>query len=54
MTYFTVSTSGTGLVVRQVSDTDTTVYADHQIATFDTLEEASTYAKAHDSEYWDE
>ena len=54
MTYFTVSTNGTGLVVREVRPTDTTIYCDQLVAEFDTSEEANTFAEAHDAEYWDE
>ena len=52
--YYTVSTSGHGLVVREVRYTDTTLYADAIINSFDTWEEAEAFATAHDSEYyWD-
>lgn len=54
MSYFTVSTNGTGLVVREVRDNDTTVYCDRHIASFDTYEEANTFADKHDAEYWDD
>lgn len=52
--YFTVSTNGHGLVVREVRDNDTTVYADCVVNSFDTWEEANQFAEAHDSEYYDE
>jgi hypothetical protein len=54
MSYYTVSTNGHGLVVREVLDNDTTVYADTQVAAFDTWEEAEAFAEAHDSEYYDD
>ena len=54
MSYFTVSTNGTGLVVREVRENDTTVYADREVATFDTWEEAEAWAEAHDHEYWED
>ena len=52
--YFTVSTNGHGLVVREVREYDTTVYCDAVVATFDTWEEAKQFAEVHDSEYYDD
>ena len=54
MNYFTVSTNGTGLVVREVRPTDTTAYSDRLVAVFDTPEEAKAFAEAHDEEYWED
>lgn len=52
--YFTVSSNGHGLVVREVRYTDTTLYADAVIGSFDTWEEANQFAHDHDHEYyWD-
>ena len=52
--YYTVSTNGHGLVVREVREYDTVVYCDTEVATFDTWEEANQFAETHDSEYYDE
>jgi hypothetical protein len=54
MTYYTVSTNGTGLVTRIVEDTDTTVYNDSIIAVFDTWEEAKKFEEENDHLYWDD
>lgn len=53
MTYFTVSTNGTGLVMRQVEDADVTVYADMLIASFDTFEEAKAFEEENDHLFWE-
>ena len=51
--YYTVSTNGHGLVVREVREHDTTIYYDCVINSFDTWEEANQFAEAHDHEYWE-
>ena len=50
MEYFEVVTNGYGLHVRIVRDTDTTVYADRTVATFDTWEEAKAFENANDAD----
>lgn len=50
MEYFEVRTNGYGLTVLCVRDTDTTVYADRHVATFDTWEEATAFQKANDAD----
>ena len=52
--YYTVSTSGHGLVVREIRDTDTTIYCDAVVATFDTWYEANQFAQDYDWAYYDE
>ena len=54
MEYFEVRTNGNGLTVLCVRDTDTTVYADRHVATFDTWEEANAFALANDADYYDD
>lgn len=51
---YTVSTSGTGLVVRCVDSNDTTVYADCVVAEFSDYETACRFAEEHDEEYWED
>ena len=49
---FVVATNGTGLYYREVQSTNTTVYADREIATFDTEMAAIDFCDQHDDKYW--